>query len=54
MVGSTELGDPEISLCWLNRGLVTCDGQGGWWPPDLHTVRNGVVPVCGAWDAAAS
>lgn len=27
MVGSAELGDLGISLCWLNTGLVTCDGQ---------------------------
>lgn len=27
-VGSTDLGDPVIHLYWLNRGLVTCDGQG--------------------------
>lgn len=27
MVGSTELGDLVINLCWLNRGLITRDGQ---------------------------
>lgn len=27
MVGSTGLGDLVINLCWLNRGLVICDGQ---------------------------
>lgn len=27
MVSSTELRDLVINLCWLNRGLVTCDGQ---------------------------
>lgn len=27
MISSTELGDLGISLCWLNRGLASCDGQ---------------------------
>lgn len=28
MVVSTDVGDPVIPLYWLNRGLLTCDGQG--------------------------